>query len=760
MHHNPLRRYAELQDELLTRQAARSLRAFVEQAWPVLEPTTPFLPNWHIDLVCEHLEAITAGETTRLLINLPPRYMKSLLVSVFWPVWEWISSPSRRWICVSYSDALSLKLSLDRRTLVQSEWYQARWGHTVQLSSDQNVKGEFRNTRQGVMVATSVGGSATGKGGDRIIVDDLHNPHQADSDAQREAALRFFRETLSTRLDTPKTGAVVVVMQRLHEADLSARCLELGYRHLCLPVEADVATDIVFPVSGRVVTRAPGHLLWPAREGPTELAIQRRQLGSTAFDTQYQQRPAPAGWATVQTSMVQVLRRTAARQHWAGIVGYVIQRRPLQRLRRRSASRARGRGRLPGRPRERTMGLHGDASASRPPPRPVSGDADHPDRRGGEWARDYQCPHWPDRRHHPSQARWREVRACPGGVTDRGGGKRLVATPATARARPPRARVGERLPAPALRVSDGRARRRRGCLLATHRALRQAGVELAGLVADDCSTQGTCVMTHASSARQLTARTKTANVMDSDTMAVAVDRRDGPAVIEDRPYGRPRRSSPWPWPLTPSRRAASPATTASRSESHRRGGLDTVRQWAWEGPWAAATHGGRGRRGWRKRHRGVDPSGVIRVHTLTEETGDDATLALDRLTAVKGPLARVTADAASDTVAIDETARARGATVVVPPARTATVSGHGPRSPARDRTIPWVKTLGRCRWKQGSGSHRQGRVENTCFRDTSIIGEGLRARSPARQGSAVVLGCEILNRMTALGRPVSSRLGR
>ncbi len=267
-------------------------------------------------------------------------------------------------------------------------------------------------------------------------------------------------------------------------------------------------------------------------------------------------------------------------------------------------------------------------------------------------------------------------------------------------------------------------------------------------------------MTHASYARQLTARTKTANVMDSDTMAVAVDRRDGPACIEDRPYGRPRRSSPWPWPLTPSRRAARPATTASRSESHRRGGLDTVRQWAWERPWPAATHGGRGRRGWRKRHRGVDPSGVIRVHTLTEETGDDATLALDRLTAVKGPLARVTADAASDTVAIDETARARGATVVVPPARTATVSGHGPRSPARDRTIPLVKTLGRCRWKQVSGSHRQGRVENTCFRDTSIIGEGLRARSPARQGSAVVLGCAILNRMTALGRPVSDRLGR
>ena len=169
--------------------------------------------------------------------------------------------------------------------------------------------------------------------------------------------------------------------------------------------------------------------------------------------------------------------------------------------------------------------------------------------------------------------------------------------------------------------------------------------------------------------------------MGSETIAGAVDRCDGPAFIEDRPYGRPRRSSPWPW------------------------------------------------RGWRKRHRGVDQAGVIRVHTLTEETGDDATIALDRLTAVKGPLVRVTADAASDTVAIDETARARGATVVVPPARTATVSGHGPRSPARDRTIPWVKTLGRCRWKQVSGSHRQGRVENTCFRDTAkAFCDALRAR--------------------------------
>ena len=134
------------------------------------------------------------------------------------------------------------------------------------------------------------------------------------------------------------------------------------------------------------------------------------------------------------------------------------------------------------------------------------------------------------------------------------------------------------------------------------------------------------------------------------------------------------------------------------------------------GEWAAAKYGGFGRRGWRKLHLGVDQSGVIRVHTLTEATGDDATTALDLLTAVDGPLVRVTADAAYDTVAVYETAGARGATVVVPPARTANVSAHGPQSPARDRTITLVKQIGRRRWKKASGYHCQGRVENTSYR--------------------------------------------
>ena len=292
---NDRRRQAALQDALLTRRAEQSLRAYIEQAWPILEPSQPFMPNWHIDLLVEHLEAVTAGTSTRLLINIPPRYMKSLLVSVLWPTWEWIQRPGGRWVCVSYTELLATKHSIDRRTVLQSRWYQDRWGDRVTLSSDQNVKTEFQNTQRGVMIAAPVGGSITGKGGNRIVVDDPHNPTQAESDLQRDAALNFFSRTLSTRLDDKKRDAIVVVMQRLHERDLSAFCLDLDFMHVCLPAEAECATTIRFPRSRRIIRREAGDLLWPARDGRLELDRQKRLLGSAAYAGQYQQRPAPAG---------------------------------------------------------------------------------------------------------------------------------------------------------------------------------------------------------------------------------------------------------------------------------------------------------------------------------------------------------------------------------------------------------------------------------------------------------------------------------
>ena len=182
MRHGDRRQQAALQNEILTRQAVTSLRVFVEWAWPILEPGAPFQPNWHIDLLCEYLEAVTAGEIRRLVINIPPRYGKSLLVSVCWPCWEWIQRPSHRWLFTSYAEKLASRHAIDRRRLLTSDWYQRRWGHVVRLTRDVNAKLEYHNSRRGAMVATSVGGSVTGKGGNRIVIDDPHNPTEAESD--------------------------------------------------------------------------------------------------------------------------------------------------------------------------------------------------------------------------------------------------------------------------------------------------------------------------------------------------------------------------------------------------------------------------------------------------------------------------------------------------------------------------------------------------------------------------------------------------
>ena len=179
-----------------------------------------------------------------------------------------------------------------------------------------------------------------------------------------------------------------------------------------------------------------------------------------------------------------------------------------------------------------------------------------------------------------------------------------------------------------------------------------------------------------------------------------------------------------------------------------------------EGEWAAAKHGGRGTRGWKTLHVGVDHTGVIVAHALTDATGDDATTGVALIEVVNGPLTRVTADGAYDTVAFYDAAGARGATVVVPPAKTARVSRRRPRSSARDRTITKVKRIGRRRWKQTARYHQQARVENAFFRYKTIIGDGLRARTPGGRTVEALLACNILNAMTVMGRPASYAIGR
>ena len=179
-----------------------------------------------------------------------------------------------------------------------------------------------------------------------------------------------------------------------------------------------------------------------------------------------------------------------------------------------------------------------------------------------------------------------------------------------------------------------------------------------------------------------------------------------------------------------------------------------------EGEWAAAKHGRRGRRGWKKLHLGVDQAGVIVAQALTDSAVDDASTGLDLIETMASSARTVTADAAYDTLAVYETANTRGTTVVVPPAKTATLSRRNPRSSARDGTIRRISKIGRRRWKKEVGYHRQARVENAFFRYTSILGDRLRRRTRAAQAVESVRACNVLNRMTELGRPESCAIDR
>ncbi len=282
-------------------QAKKSLKHFVTQAWQILEPATPLLWNWHLDLLCEHLESVSRGECHQLAVNIPPRYMKSMLVTIMWPCWEWATNPGLRYLFVSYAAKLSVEHSVKRRLILESPWYatgmHGYWGHKdYSLTDDQNTKTGYANTYRGQMDATSVGASAIGQGGDRVVIDDPVNPQEALSDTQRATANDFFDAHLSSRLNTKQgehEGAFVLVMQRLHMDDLTGHVLkEGGWEHVCIPAIAEKDEDVVFP-SGHTVHRCAESLLWPEREGQEQINKARLRLNSYGFAGQYQQRPVP-----------------------------------------------------------------------------------------------------------------------------------------------------------------------------------------------------------------------------------------------------------------------------------------------------------------------------------------------------------------------------------------------------------------------------------------------------------------------------------
>lgn len=279
------------------RDRCKTLVGFIREAWPVLEPTSEYIHGWHIDAVCAHLEAITWGTfremglSNRLLINEPPGTMKSLVVSVFWPAWEWgpAGLPSMRYLTSSYAEGYVKRDSRRMRDLINSEWYQSLWGSTVSLTrmGEASFENSARGNREGKPFSSLTAGR-----GDRVIIDDPHSTETAESDAERERTVRIFRESVTSRLNDPENSAIVVVMQRLHEGDVASVAESFGYIHLMLPMEFEPDRRCKTPIFKDPRIK-DGELLFPERFSAEVVERDKIAMGSYAVAGQYQQRPAP-----------------------------------------------------------------------------------------------------------------------------------------------------------------------------------------------------------------------------------------------------------------------------------------------------------------------------------------------------------------------------------------------------------------------------------------------------------------------------------
>lgn len=295
--------------------ASESLLEFIKLGWHVLEPKRDFVPGWHIEAICEHLEAVSDGEIIRLLINIPPGCMKSLTTDVFWPAWEWgpRNQPGLRYVSASYSEALTIRDNRRCRNLLRSDWYQRRWGKRFQLVGDQNAKVRYDTDHYGFKIATSVGGLGTGERGDRFIIDDPHNVVEGESDAKRRAVLLWFDESVTTRVNDPETSAIVVIMQRVHDKDVSGDIIsrDLGYTHLKLPMEFE-PEERCRTYFFRDPRKEEGELLWPARMPAEVVERDKKTMGTYAVAAQFQQRPTPRGGGMFKRDWFEVVEAAPA----------------------------------------------------------------------------------------------------------------------------------------------------------------------------------------------------------------------------------------------------------------------------------------------------------------------------------------------------------------------------------------------------------------------------------------------------------------
>jgi len=285
--------------QLKAESSRRHLHEFLRTyAWPVLFPATPFKDNWHIGAICEHLEAIQSGEIKKLIINIPFRHLKSTIISQTFPAWDWITNPHLQYLTGSYNKDLATRDAVNTRRIIESEAYQRDFGHTFQMTSDQNVKTRYDNDHNGSRTVTSTDGAATGFGGNRRIIDDPISSKEADSLPAINSSIEWWKGTMATRGNDPETDTTVLTHQRVNERDLTGYILaeEAGWEHLVLPLRYEAEFKQKPTKIGFVDQRhKEGELLHPERLGETAANDLAKSLGAYHTNAQLQQRPESRG---------------------------------------------------------------------------------------------------------------------------------------------------------------------------------------------------------------------------------------------------------------------------------------------------------------------------------------------------------------------------------------------------------------------------------------------------------------------------------
>lgn len=286
-----------------------SLHKFLQEAWKYIDPA-PWKDGWHIDAICEHLQAVVDGQIRRLIINLPPRHGKSVLLSVAFPAWTWAQSivsptsgPGVPFLYASYADKLSLRDSVKCRRLIESEWYKKRWGARYELLGDVNTKSRFGNTKGGERLITSIGAGVTGEGGNIICIDDPNAANDVASEATMETTIDWWTTAMPTRANDPSTAAWIIIQQRLAENDLTGHILEHeadGWTHLCLPGRYEPERSFHTSIGWKDPRSEAGELLWPERFDEEALKRLEITMGPYVFAGQIMQRPEPKGGGIIK----------------------------------------------------------------------------------------------------------------------------------------------------------------------------------------------------------------------------------------------------------------------------------------------------------------------------------------------------------------------------------------------------------------------------------------------------------------------------